>query len=129
MFHCIKAKLVFCQLLHSPRAKRLELAHFLAIWSLNRDVVKEEGWEEDVRGLKFFHIFPDRILLGRTFVVMLFLFAKLSDNDKPWVVQAIIITVCGLTIAQCAYFVMSIIFWQDRAVEMPCKVHSILFTS
>lgn len=60
---------------------------------------------------------------------MLFLFAKLSDNDKLWVVQAVIIAVRGLTIAQYAYFVMSIIFWQARAVEMPCKVHSILFTS
>lgn len=27
MFHSIEAKLVFYQLLHSPRAKRLELAH------------------------------------------------------------------------------------------------------
>lgn len=60
---------------------------------------------------------------------MLFLFSKLSDNDKPWVVQAVIFAVCGLTIAQYAYFVMSIIFWQASAVEMPCKVHSILFTS
>lgn len=76
MFHCIKAKLFFCQLLHSPRAKSLELAHLLAIWSLSRDVVKKESWEEHVRGLKFFHIFPDRNLLGRTFVVMPFFVCK-----------------------------------------------------
>lgn len=92
-------------------------------------MVKKESWEEDVRGLKFFDIFPGRILLGRAFVVMLFLFAKLTDNGKPWVVQTVIIAIRGLTIAQYAYFVMSIIFWQDRAVEMPRKVHSILFTS
>lgn len=92
-------------------------------------MVKKENWEEDIRGLKLFHIFPGKILLGRSFVVMLFLFAKLTDNEKPCVAQAIIITIRGLTIAQYACFVMSIIFWQDRAVEMPRKVHSILFTS
>ena len=121
--------MVFCWLLHSLRAKRLKLAYLFANWSLKRDVVKKENWEKDARGLKLFHFFPGKILLGRTFVVMLFLFAKLTDNEKPYVAQAIIIAIRGLTIAQYAYFVMSIIFWQDRAVEMPCKVHSILFTS
>jgi len=33
------------------------------------------------QALKLFHIFPGKILLGGTFVVMLFLFAKLADKS------------------------------------------------
>lgn len=43
-------------------------------------------------------------------MVMLFLFAKLSDNEKLCAAQAIIIPVRGLTIVQYPYFVMSVIF-------------------
>lgn len=41
---------------------------------------------------------------------MLFLFAELTDNDKPCAAQAVIIPIRGVTIVQCPYFVMPVIF-------------------
>lgn len=52
----------------------------------------------DVRCFSFFLFF------------LLFLFAKHTANEKLCIVQAVITVIRGLTIAQYAYFLMSVIF-------------------
>lgn len=76
----------------------------------------EVSWEEDVEVLKLLCFsrqnFVTENLCGYVNVFFSFCcsFAKPTDDAKPCVVQAIIISIRGLTIEQHVYFVMSVIF-------------------